>query len=86
MERLHERSLTPDELSYQDTILDIAVRISEEDARHARVRLALVTELREMGYDEDDIARDPGKCIAAPCDGLCRVKSPVAVMSTLRLQ
>ncbi|THW08538.1 hypothetical protein D6D24_09124 [Aureobasidium pullulans] len=61
MEPLHERldRLSPTEQGLEESVLNIAVRISKEDARHARRRLALLAELQDLGYDEDDISGDP---------------------------
>ncbi|THY48629.1 hypothetical protein D6C97_07583 [Aureobasidium pullulans] len=61
MEPLHERldRLSPTEQGLEESVLNIAVRISNEDARHARRRLALLAELQDLGYDEDDISGDP---------------------------
>lgn len=69
MEPLHERldRLSPTEQGLEESVLNIAVRISREDARHARRRLALLAELQDLGYDEDDISGDPGRCYTSTC-------------------
>ncbi|THY80216.1 hypothetical protein D6C93_10007 [Aureobasidium pullulans] len=61
MEPLHERldRLSPTEQGLEESVLNIAVHISKEDAHHARRRLALLAELQDLGYDEDDISGDP---------------------------